>query len=72
MDFPDLSAEVEVVESAITRVRDEGTLAHEDVWTVAHTLELVDRYHAVVERVRSCKDRIIELRLDQYLGDVAL
>jgi hypothetical protein len=70
--FPDLSAEVEAVESAITRVRDEAILAHEDVETVAHLLELVDRYHTIVERLGSCRDRLAGLRLHHYLGDVAL
>ena len=37
-----------------------------------HLLELVDRYHAVTERLVLCRDRLRELHLHRYLGDVAL
>jgi hypothetical protein len=60
------------VESGLTRVRDEGILTGEDVETVAHLLELVDRYHALTERLSLCRERLCELSLHRYLGDVAL
>ena len=72
VEFPDLHAPMDAVESALTRVRDEGILASEDVETVAHLLELVDRYHALTERLLLCRDRLRELSLHRYLGDVAL
>ena len=34
--------------------------------------ELVDRYHAFPERLLLCRDRLRELSLHRYLGDVAL
>ncbi|MBW0001147.1 MAG: FUSC family protein [Verrucomicrobia bacterium] len=72
VEFPDLDAPMGAVESALSRVRDEGILASEDVETVAHLLELVDRYHALTERLLLCRDRLRELSLHCYLGDVAL
>jgi uncharacterized membrane protein YccC len=70
--FPDLDAPIDAVESALTHVRDEGILTGEDVEAVAHLLELVDRYHAMTERLLLCRDRLRELSLHRYLGDVAL
>jgi uncharacterized membrane protein YccC len=72
VEFPDLDAPMNAVESALTRVRDEGILKGEDVETVAQLLELVDRYHAFTERLLLCRDRLRELNLHRYLGDVAL
>jgi hypothetical protein len=72
IEFPDLDAPIDAVESALTRVRDEGVLRSEDVEAVAHLLELVDRYHAFTERLSLCRDRLRELHLHRYLGDVAL
>jgi hypothetical protein len=37
-----------------------------------HLLEWVDRHRRIVERLRSCRDRLAGLRLHRYLGDVAL
>ena len=56
----------------MTRVRDEGILKGEDVEAVAQLLERVDRYHAFTERLLLCRDRLRELSLHRYLGDVAL
>jgi hypothetical protein len=55
-----------------SRVRDQGVVAREDVETVAQLLELVDRHQTILERLRSCRDRLAGLRLHHYLGDVAL
>jgi hypothetical protein len=70
--FPDLHSCLEAVDSAVIRIRDEGVLVREDVGAVAHMLELVDRYHAITERLWRCRDGLRALRLDRYLGDVAL
>lgn len=72
VDFPDLDAPMQAVESALTRVRDAGVLTGEDVEAVAQLLERVDRYRAFTERLSLCRDRLRELCLHRYLGDVAL
>ncbi|HEY0792982.1 MAG TPA: FUSC family protein [Chthoniobacterales bacterium] len=70
--FPDVDGSLEAVDAAAIRIRDEGVLAQEDVDAVAHLLELVDRCHAIAERLWQCRDGVRTLRLDRYLGDVAL
>ncbi|PWT83343.1 MAG: hypothetical protein C5B58_06705 [Acidobacteria bacterium] len=72
IDFPDLQATFERVQTAIARIRDEGILASAEVVALAQMLEMADRYRTIVERLQSCRDRAAELRLDCYLGDVAL
>lgn len=72
IDFPNPGAEIDALDSALTKVRDEGIVASEDIDSVAHILELADRYHSIAERLLSCKDQIAKLSLHRYLGDVAL
>ncbi|MBV9488135.1 MAG: FUSC family protein [Verrucomicrobia bacterium] len=72
IEFPELDGPLAAVDSALIRIRDEGAVAQEDVKTVAHMLELVDRYHALGERMSQCRDHLRRLNLHRYLGDVAL
>jgi len=72
IDFPNPGAEIDALDSALTKVRDEGIVASEDIDSVAHILELADRYHSIAERLLSCRDQIARLSLHRYLGDVAL
>jgi uncharacterized membrane protein YccC len=72
VDFPDLGAEIGALESALTKVRDEGIVASEDIDSLAHLLELADRYHSIAERLAACREQIGRLSLHRYLGDVAL
>jgi uncharacterized membrane protein YccC len=70
--FPDFRVEMEAVESQVNVIRDDGLVANEDIESVAHMLELLDRYHVVAERLLSCRDQLTKLSLHRYLGDVAL
>ena len=70
--FPDLGESLRALDAALTRVRDEGIVAREDLHSVAHLLELTDRYHSIAERLSECRDRLGKLCLERYLHDVAL
>jgi len=72
IDFPDPGAEIGALEAALTKARDEGIVANEDMESVAHILEVADRYHSIAERLVACRDQISKLSLHRYLGDVAL